>query len=392
MNDQNNNTQGVNVPVMDVPSQSAPSPSHTAQVMPTQVSHQVQNIQINQVVEKPVQSQVVQQSVQNTQQVHYQKPSSDELIVSFIGPNFDKLIKRPFNFPALLFTSLYYFYRKMNLYGIIILLIQCSLLYFFPERLYLLVIINFICALITNKIYLGFCARKISRIISKNSSRNIDEIRGVCSVVGGVSVLRVVVAIIWTMLLAIPVSIVLFILSYSSSLEEILKEYNIEIPNITIPDISLPDISIDNNKYNGYLVNDKEVVILDNFKINTPSNFKKTKENSKNILSYSYKSNKKTLGTCSYTFRAISGYSSPRKLMEDMHEYHKEEKISDVKETKVNKINWYNFTIESNEALTYYYACSKERTVYLYIFIDQKETANICHTYPSQILHSIVSK
>ena len=43
----------------------------------------------------------------------------DELIRTFVGPAYDKFVNGKFNIGAFFFTSAYFFYRKMTVYGII---------------------------------------------------------------------------------------------------------------------------------------------------------------------------------------------------------------------------------------------------------------------------------
>ena len=95
--------------------------------------------------------------------------NSDELISAYIGPNYDKIMKRPFNFAAFVFGSLYYFYRKMNAGGIIILIINALIAYFLKGYTicYALVGVHVLIGFITNRIYTNGAIRKINKLLIK---------------------------------------------------------------------------------------------------------------------------------------------------------------------------------------------------------------------------------
>lgn len=319
--------------------------------------------------------------------------NSDELIKAFIGPNYDKIMKRIFNFGAFFFGAFYYFYRKMPLFGFIIVIINCLICYFLSGYtiLYVLGGFNLLLGFITNKLYVRRSLKKISKLLINYANYPVIEVRGMCRIYGGVSTLKVINATLLLILLAFPTVIILYFILTPDKLSEYLNDLNISIPEVKVPEIKVPEISLD-NKFEGYIVVEKSVKVLDYFAVQTPSVFTPTSNDDEYQAEYTFKSNKKKLGNCTYSFKGVSGFTNPKSLINGMHEYFIDKNPSDVRETYINKINWYTFNYSTDEANIYYYACTRGKYVFLYTYIDEKESSNVCHSYNSEIINSIVFK
>ena len=128
------------------------------------VSNSNQSIQ-NQSLMKSVQS---VSTVSHQQNINNNSYNDEDLLKSFIGNNYEKITRSPFNLAGFFFTSLYMFYRKMFLYGLLAFLINLVNKFDIARFLINLVILclannylvtyafNVIMGLFINKIYLSY--------------------------------------------------------------------------------------------------------------------------------------------------------------------------------------------------------------------------------------------
>ena len=80
----------------------------------------------------------------------------DPDVVAYIGEDYKWIAKRPFNIYALLFSWIYFLYRKLYLIGIIGLVVTGIVIKFLPFLLIPCVILSMVgCGLFFNKIYLA---------------------------------------------------------------------------------------------------------------------------------------------------------------------------------------------------------------------------------------------
>ncbi len=320
----------------------------------------------------------------------------DELLKSFIGPNYDKFLMRPFNFAAFFFTWMYYFYRKMTLYGIIILILQGVISYFLIDTPYAVLVINIFCGFLTNKLYANFALRKINKELISSAGKSTDFVKGVCSVKGGRSIKRIFTTIIWLFLALIPVGMILALLNLSTDFKNLINNFEFNVDDIKFSDIKLPNVELPNmefdTKYSGYLVVDKSVPVKDKFNVNIPKVFKATANNDQYNMEYSYRSTDKPLGACTFTFRAVTEFKNAKNLITSMQEYYKDKNATPVREDYINKFYWYGFNYEEENANIYYYATTNVDKIYLYTFVDEKKTTKACHDYAANLLNTISNK
>lgn len=119
--------------------------------------------------------------------VEEEKELSDDekYLLEYIGPNAEKLTYKVFSVPGFIFTSLYMFYRKTYLVGLITLLIQFSLMFFVHPLVGL--IVNVIVGIFYNTFYLSHCNRKIEKIKNKTASKDFNNIINLCGEKGGIN-------------------------------------------------------------------------------------------------------------------------------------------------------------------------------------------------------------
>lgn len=143
--------------------------------VPFQQNIQTTNMQPNQV--NTNQQSINQQPATNTSE-------NNELLEAFIGKNYNKLTTRKFNFSGFFFSSLYMFYRKMFIPGLLISLASSIISNFYPVATLLFAIVV---GLTVNNIYLKYANKEIEKIKSANPGKSFEELKTICSKKGGTS-------------------------------------------------------------------------------------------------------------------------------------------------------------------------------------------------------------
>lgn len=143
--------------------------------IPIQQNIQTPNMQPNP-VNAPQQS-INQQPITNTSE-------DNELLKAFIGNNYEKLTTRKFNFSGFFFSSLYMFYRKMFITGLLITLASSIISNFYPAAALLFAIVV---GLTVNNIYLKYANKEIEKIKATNPGKSFEELKTICSKKGGTS-------------------------------------------------------------------------------------------------------------------------------------------------------------------------------------------------------------
>lgn len=157
---------------------------------------------------------------------------SKELLKAYIGKNYEKITTKKFNFAGAIFGALYMFYRKMFGYAIIVFLIintiiptvilnvtKNSLLSFVIYILINIIIVG----IFVNNIYVKFANQKINKIKSKNPSKNIDELKSICTNKGGTSIGYLFLGIITPIIMVIIIGIIMTIFSIGTMFGQIIK-------------------------------------------------------------------------------------------------------------------------------------------------------------------------
>lgn len=308
--------------------------------------------------------------------------SSEDLLEEYIGKNYKKISKRKFNLAALFLSSLYLFYRKMTLLGIIISILAIILdiigLVINPILILILnLIVSLILCFMFNKLYIDNAKKSIDKIKKKYTNKSISEIKEICKKNGGTSI---AFAIVFSLIIGAVTSGIMTIVSPiidgDTNEEEIIINENIH----------------DNNKYKGTLNYNTKVVINDNvtmgfLQVFTPSTF-----NSDYTLDYDYLTTPNdTSSKCNFKLSVINDYTDSKTLIDEMAEYNN---ITDTNSTTSNKnITWDTFTVTGDLKTTHYNATANNNLVYLLEYnIDSNANANICNAFYNGIVNSIEFK
>lgn len=116
-----------------------------------------------------------------------------ELVKAFIGPKYTKISMSPFSFCGAFFNSFYFFFRKMYLQGLVIVVINfvLSILLFksWAIGLGLYLGLFIVIGLLTNSLYLSHANKEVLKIIRDNPKLNQYELQKICIKKGGTNFL-----------------------------------------------------------------------------------------------------------------------------------------------------------------------------------------------------------
>lgn len=113
--------------------------------------------------------------------------SNDDLLKAFVGDSYENFVNKKINLGALFFSSIYLFYRKMIIYGAVvgvinILLSSVKILSLFG------IVINIVCGIFANKVYLNFAKKRVQQIKEVNRGMTRTQLIDTCKQDGGVSI------------------------------------------------------------------------------------------------------------------------------------------------------------------------------------------------------------
>lgn len=342
-----------------------------------------QNTQnINQVSNNQFNNQYSQTYNQN-QQITQNNINEDELLLEcFIGSKYYNIRNSKFNLGALFAAPLYFFYRKMTLYGILFIAIDILLTIFFKNQ-YTSSILFLVAAVTINNIYINFAQKKIAKIKEKNQGKTLDELKVICSNKGGTSVGLVFLGIFSTFIISFAILIPYVILTLAKNMDNI----NDFITNINT------NIN-QTSTYNGTIIDDDSVNVKESYTINyIPADLKEVENN--NQYEYLYHDNNNQDADCKFIMTSPKDFSSSDTLIEEMYEYHKERSIytSTPEIITSNGITWKSFSYKnSDDGNEYYYATNSNGKVYLFRYTVGRSSSPSCELYRTEILNSIVKK
>ena len=311
------------------------------------------------------------------------KPVSDEtLLKEYIGNNYYKITKRKINFAAFFLNSIYLFFRKMPVLGLIIFIVEMVILNLSNQPIILLVLFLFL-SIVVNKLYVSKSFRKIKKLRAKNSDDQFT-LRRVCAKKGGTNFGYAFFGLLF------EVGFVFFLVfyGYGTNMTKYLGKLGISL-NITDSILKvefLKDVNNNPQSFNGLLITDTSVNVFDEFDIKIPEVFNSNIFNDTYRVSYEYFDNKKTNNTCSLKLESIKRYNSSQKLISQMAKYY-ETSVLPVRE------GWENIKVTNSNGTTYYYAINKDEKVYLFTYGIEKNAPLDCESaYLEQIFNSIIKK
>lgn len=192
-----------------------------------------------------------------------------DYVKKFVGDKYQSISMSPFSFWAGLFGPLYFYYRKMYLYGIFIAIVNLLLMLltfvngwiYFGASLAEFIILG----LITNQIYLKFANKKVISIVATNPNANTTSLLTMCQSSGGTNI---IVAILLNIVVNGASSFVFTLLGGAALLTSILNGLNTYTlhsdTSAKVEDIieyTLPSTFVqDENDDSRYIYYEKEIV------------------------------------------------------------------------------------------------------------------------------------
>lgn len=262
----------------------------------------------------------------NRSSSNYNSINEEELLILFIGNNYEKITTRTFNFAGFFFTTAYMFYRKIFLYAILLFILNIIVLNV-TNNFAVNILFNIAVGFFVNKLYLYYAKKKIAKIKLKNPQKNIDELKGLCLIKGGTSVGQLFLGILAESVIAFVVLIVMIIVRIGNFIVNFFDfdNWNIKINGI---EINTNDTSIKDS----ILVEDVNIGGYSCFGSNC--NFSINKSN--NLTEYVFKANNIDLF----------------KLLNDYTDYIKVDIYYIEKDNKKTIVNYKIFLKSNNEELT----------------------------------------
>ena len=124
--------------------------------------------------------------------------NDNELLKAYIGKNYDKITRRPFNFAASFLGMLYLLYRKKVLWAILVWAINGMIGSFFKTPVFGLIaviVLSILTGACFNHFYVRECIQEIEKIKYRYSGRSMGELKLLCAQNGGTSLLYPVLCI-----------------------------------------------------------------------------------------------------------------------------------------------------------------------------------------------------
>ena len=313
----------------------------------------------------------------------------NNLLEKFIGDNYKKITTRQFNISGFFFGSLYLFYRKLYLYGLLVFIVNL-IINILLNNIFVGLFINILIAVFVNKIYVSYANNKINKIKEFNKDKSDEELEKICKVQGGTSVPSVIIGFLVEILLT-GIYIAVAILIFGININKFVKFNN----NDTVQPIEESENSIEDDYvpgiFNGGLMID-DINVKNEFTMEVPSIFTDNDYAYEYNYEYENKETEEFFKTCSISMSAVKDFSSSLDLINQMAKYYKDQNASKVENEEINNIKWSSFYTVDDIGKTYYYANTKNNQVYVLRYEIQVGADSKCEQYRKEIINSIKIK
>lgn len=187
-------------------------------------------------------------AIPNMQENKRPKISEEELLVSFIGNNYEKITTKKFNFAAFFFTTFYLFYRKRVLAGLLFMMANILITNYFNNYYYIVLGLAVALGFFFNKKYVEYAKKKVRSIKYTNFKESPEELKKMCAKKGGTSVGRVFLGFLFNMIILIA----MIFLGVVSTFSTILKGLSENDSNFDLSENSTDGTLLENVRVNGY--------------------------------------------------------------------------------------------------------------------------------------------
>ena len=264
----------------------------------------------------------------------------------------------------------------MALFGILLFIVTTLITLFitpiFPF------IVSIVLCFTFNKLYLKNAHKKINKIKSNNPSATKEMLIALCAEKDGVSIIRIILgsfAITFIATIIIMISVTMGAVTIFGNL---------------FKDFADKTTSSLNGEYNGVLIHDTSINMIDNFSLTPVGPF----QDKSDTYNYNYKfTNSESSGVfkdCEFSLIAVQGFSDGADLIKQMADYN--DATDNVFTKNINNINWTGFSTIDSIGTTYYYGTTKDNKAYLFEYDIESSTSSECSSYQQTILNSIMKK
>jgi hypothetical protein len=308
-----------------------------------------------------------------SQQAEYEQKKAldnpDEFLIrDFIGPNNEAILTKPFNIPAIL-GALYLFYRKLYLFGIILVVINALITILTPLP-YLTLIFNVALVFTFNKLYLWHVNKKIDKIKDDNIGASKDQLASICTTKGGTSFKTVGIGIAISIGISAVVTLLALLIGISNPVTNVVGKY----------------IHLNNKGFNGKI---SVAPATKELNYSFPNVFNKTSETTAELDA---PIDAKAVGStkCIMKINKVKNYSDATALAKEMASYYK---VSLDTPIAINNIIWQSLTYTKNGDTYHEYLTDHNKKVYEYQFIVEKNAnKTLCEFQIYTILNSVSFK
>lgn len=323
-------------------------------------------------------NQITTASSQFSQENNSFTKEDNRYLEAYIGNNYKKIISGKFSIPAFFLTSLYLFYRKQYLAGLILAIFQfiiVSVINNLSISSIIIIIIAILLGMFFNKLYIKVAMTNIEKIKAQNSN-NYQNILTKCTLKGGTSISKAILL----SLLVFVIEVIVMITIFSASIFNAFKD-GIDIEG-SINGLHIRQDSSNND--NGLVYQFQDInLVINNFNFTIPSAFSQKRN------SYVAEIGDGTFNECEFSFQAIANYKDLNTMIDDMTDYYNVEASS----SQINNITWYDLTTSDSLGTTYYHLTEKSGIIYMVTYeIGSHCDRAACDSYYSQIINSISYK
>lgn len=302
-----------------------------------------------------------------------------EYIRDFVGPKYDSFVNSPFNIGAFFLGNLYFFYRKMFAYGLIIFIIQAAI-GMVTKIIGLGLLINVACAFVANKMYLNFAAKKVKSLSVLYSGMDLKQ---KCAEKGGTSIGLIFAGMAAELLCSLLIAIVSLFIFGAALFGSILNPNNWDV---TINDSSTTDTG-GNNAYDGSYEYDLDFRLADEYIYSKPSGLlgddypaEGVTDSGQFTFTYGSETNRK----CTFEMGRVKNKTNAKIFAESYANM-----MNGIVGTKtINGIKWYSITSSPTDVI---YFTDKDNQVYAFRYIAYEDNKE-CPKYRDQVLKTIKEK
>ena len=283
------------------------------------------------------------------------KTDEEDLLAQFVYNHPNRIITGKINFAAVLFSPIYYMYRKLLIIGLIDFTVVLGLLYF--DMIYYAIGAWVVFGILFKYIYLTKGRSIVKGVIKKKPKGDSYELSRLCQKKGGTSFGYVLLGLIAELIVLLGIGYLLVGATFFPTLSKFLKSYNFETGGFDFKILkqlindSKPN---DDDKYKEIqsikIIPDASYDITKKFEITVPETF----EDRSNVsYQFRYFDPKTSNSGCSINMYAVSNYKDDNEFIQTLET---SDGNSVASKKTINKIPWQFYVVNSEKGNEYYYA------------------------------------